>query len=51
MDTSLGDIMDYLVAKKADKNTIIIFMSDNGGLSTVPPRGGPEHTQNSPLKA
>lgn len=51
MDTSLGDIMDYLADKKADKNTIIIFMSDNGGLSTVPPRGGSEHTQNLPLKA
>ena len=51
MDTSLGDIMDYLVSKKVDKNTIVIFMSDNGGLSLVPPRGGKEHTQNLPLKA
>ena len=32
MDTSLGEIMDYLVAKKVDKNTIIIFMSDNGAM-------------------
>lgn len=51
MDTSLGEIMDYLVSKKVDKNTIVIFMSDNGGLSHVPPRGGKEHTQNLPLKA
>jgi len=51
MDKSLGDLMDYLKAKKADKNTIIIFMSDNGGLSLTPPRGGIAHTQNLPLKA
>lgn len=51
MDKSLGDLMDYLQSKKADKNTIIFFMSDNGGLSTVPLRGGNAHTQNLPLKA
>ena len=51
MDTSLGDIMDYLASKKADKNTIVIFMSDNGGLRLVPTRGGQAHTQNLPLKA
>ena len=32
MDKSLGDIMDFLKKKGVDKNTIIIFMSDNGGL-------------------
>ncbi|WP_316823153.1 sulfatase [Pedobacter gandavensis] len=51
MDKSLGDIMDYLKAKQVDKNTIIMFMSDNGGLSLTPPRGGAIHTQNLPLKA
>jgi len=51
MDKSLGDIMDYLKKKGVDKNTIIIFMSDNGGLSLVPPRGGIENTHNLPLKA
>ncbi|MFC5683141.1 sulfatase [Flavobacterium sp. MAHUQ-51] len=51
MDQSLGDIMDYLKSKQVDKNTIIVFMSDNGGLSLVPPRGGHAHTQNLPLKA
>lgn len=50
MDQSLGDIMDYLVSKKADKNTIIVFMSDNGGLSLAPSRAGEPHTQNLPLK-
>jgi arylsulfatase A-like enzyme len=51
MDKSLGDIMDYLKQENIDKNTVIIFMSDNGGLSMAPPRGGEENTQNYPLKA
>lgn len=51
MDKSLGDIMDFLKEKEIDKNTILIFMSDNGGLSMAPPRGGAENTQNLPLKA
>lgn len=50
MDKSLGDIMDYLKKIQADKNTYIIFMSDNGGLSLVPPRNGIMHSQNLPLK-
>ncbi|MEG0142942.1 MAG: sulfatase [Akkermansia sp.] len=33
MDKSLGDIMSYLKKNKLDKNTILIFMSDNGGLA------------------
>ncbi|ANH80000.1 sulfatase [Niabella ginsenosidivorans] len=51
MDKSLGDIMDYLERKDIDKNTVIIFMSDNGGLSLAPERGGKAHTQNLPLRA
>ena len=51
MDKSLGDIMDFLIAKNIEKNTIILFMSDNGGLSLAPPRGGRAHSQNLPLKA
>lgn len=51
MDKSLGDLMDFVKEKGIEKNTIIIFMSDNGGLSLTPPRGGLEHTQNLPLKA
>ena len=50
MDKSLGDIMDYLEEKKLDKNTIILFMSDNGGLSAVA-RGGTPHTHNKPLSS
>ncbi|MBP6023854.1 sulfatase [Ferruginibacter sp.] len=51
MDKSLGDIMDFVKKKGIEKNTVIIFMSDNGGLSLAPPRGGKPHTQNLPLKA
>ncbi len=50
MDKSLGDIMDYLKQKGIDKNTIIIFMSDNGGLDQHQ-RGGPGNTHNYPLKS
>lgn len=35
MDKSLGDIMDYLEKTNQIDNTIIIFMSDNGGLSAL----------------
>lgn len=51
MDKSLGDLMDYLQEKGIADNTIVIFMSDNGGLSLSPPRGGSPHSQNSPLRA
>ncbi|NKI25438.1 sulfatase [Arenibacter sp. 6A1] len=50
MDKSLGDIMDYLEEKKLAENTIILFMSDNGGLS-VHARGGEKNTHNKPLNS
>lgn len=50
MDKSLGDLMDYLQKKGLAENTIILFMSDNGGLSASD-RGGELHTQNSPLRS
>ena len=48
MDHSLGELMDYLHKNHLTKNTIILFMSDNGGLSAVA-RGGTPHTHNKPL--
>lgn len=33
MDKSLGDIMNYLKQHGLDGNTVILFMSDNGGLA------------------
>lgn len=52
MDKSLGDIMDWLERTGNDKNTIIMFMSDNGGLAAEPWwRDGEPHTQNYPLRS
>lgn len=53
MDKSLMELMDFLVEKKVEQNTIIFFLSDNGGLSKTGPgvRGGVAHTHNLPLKA
>lgn len=50
MDKSLGDIMDYLERKKLDNNTLIIFVSDNGGLTDVA-RGQPMNQHNAPLRS
>lgn len=50
VDNSLGDILDYLDKKEIDDNTIMLFMSDNGGLSAVA-RGGIPHTHNLPLSS
>lgn len=50
MDKSLGDIMNHLEKKGIADNTIILFMSDNGGLSAVA-RGGKKHTHNKPLSS
>lgn len=52
MDKSLGDLMDYLEKYQLADNTIILFMSDNGGLSAEPAwRDGELHTQNAPLNS
>jgi len=50
MDKSLGDILDYLERRDLADNTIILFMSDNGGLSATA-RGGTPHTHNKPLSS
>lgn len=50
MDKSLGDLMNHLEEKGLSENTIILFMSDNGGLSAVA-RGGEKHTHNKPLSS
>lgn len=51
MDKSLGDVMKFLEERKLAENTIILFMSDNGGLSLTPQRGGKAWTHNLPLRA
>ncbi len=50
MDKSLMDLMDYLDEKGIAGNTILLFMSDNGGLSASQ-RAGIPHTHNSPLNS
>ncbi|MCA9219250.1 MAG: sulfatase, partial [Planctomycetales bacterium] len=46
MDTAVGRVLDKLHEMKLDDNTIVCFMSDNGGLSTS--EGSP--TSNLPLR-
>ncbi len=47
MDTAVGKVLDALDASGAADNTVVFFMSDNGGLSTS--EGHP--TSNLPLRA
>lgn len=52
MDKSLGDIMDYIAARPAvAKNTIIIFMSDNGGQAIHVRQGRENFDQNYPARS
>jgi len=52
MDRSLGQVLDFIRDHKLDRNTVVIFTSDNGGLSRVPPRGGLQpDIHNKPLRA
>ncbi len=50
MDRSLGDILRNLERHRIEGNTVVIFMSDNGGLSAHG-RGGEPHTHNLPLSS
>jgi arylsulfatase A-like enzyme len=50
MDKSLGDLRKNLKRHGIEDNTIILFMSDNGGLSASG-RGGIRHTHNKPLSS
>jgi arylsulfatase A-like enzyme len=50
MDKSLGDLLDNVQRHGLSDNTIVLFMSDNGGLSAHG-RGGEKHTHNRPLSS
>ena len=50
MDKSLGDLLDRVEHHGLSDQTIILFMSDNGGLSAHA-RAGPAHTHNRPLSS
>ena len=45
-----ADVLDYLEAKGIADDTIILFMSDNGGHCLGQDKGGEPHTQNLPLR-
>lgn len=55
MDASLGDLLDHLDTLGVAENTLVIFTSDNGGLSAhargKSPRGTGKNTHNWPLRA
>lgn len=52
MDKSLGDILDWLDRNGETQNTIVLFMSDNGGYATGSQwRDEPLYTQNAPLRS
>ena len=50
MDKSLGDLLDRLEHHGIADTTVVLFLSDNGGLS-VHSRGGPANTHNAPLSS
>jgi arylsulfatase A-like enzyme len=51
MDKSLGDVMDYLEKRGLTKNTLLVFMSDNGGLSDVRRGAANLNQYNSPARS
>ncbi len=50
-DASVGRILDKLDELELDDHTVIVFVSDNGGLSTLMRRGFSQATANVPLRA
>ena len=48
MDKSLGDLLENVKRHGLENETIVLFMSDNGGLGAHA-RGGEPHTHNRPL--
>lgn len=50
VDASLGAILDRLIARGIASRTLVVFCSDNGGLSAHG-RAGPPHGHNAPLRS
>ena len=50
VDKSLGDLLDYLEQKGVAEDTIIIFMTDNGGNAENKAKGGVRFMHNLPLR-
>lgn len=51
VDRSVGEVLEALEDNGLAENTAVFFFSDNGGLSTLPPRRSPGPTSNLPLRA
>ena len=51
VDKSLGDLLDYLKARGVERNTVVIFMTDNGGNAENKSKGGVRHHLNAPLRS
>lgn len=51
MDKSVGDLLDLLDELRVSDETIVVFTSDNGGLSHSRRTMAPAHTHNSPLSS
>lgn len=50
VDSSIGSILSYLESTNQLEETIVLFMTDNRGLSALS-RGGDSHTHNLPLNS
>ena len=50
-DQGVGRILDKLAELSLDESTVLVFLSDNGGLSTLLRRGPSQATANTPLRA
>jgi arylsulfatase A-like enzyme len=50
-DASVGRVLGRLSELGIEENTIVAFVSDNGGLSTLRRRGFSQATSNAPLRA
>lgn len=50
MDKSLHDILGFLKERNVEDNTVVVFLSDNGGLSAHG-RGGKPNMHNAPLSS
>ncbi len=50
VDKSVGDVLAHLDHRGLTDNTLVIYMSDNGGLAAHT-RAAPVHVQNAPLRS
>ena len=50
MDAGIGRILDRLIELRLLEDTYVVFMSDNGGRTTIPDAPKPEVDRNAPLR-